>query len=68
MLRWLLLRYYINEFKLPYRWIASRIALSPNDVQLAVKGLRISGFEGRVDVNVIVNAIKLFREGKVRKS
>jgi len=55
-----------NEFKLPYRWIASRIALSPNDVQLAVKGLRISRFEGRVDVNVIVSAIKLFREGKVR--
>jgi hypothetical protein len=30
-----------NELKLPYRWIASRIAISPNDVQLAVKGLRI---------------------------
>jgi chromosome segregation ATPase len=60
-----------EEFNLPYRWIADKLAMSLRDISRAVRGvngqsIRKHVSSTKIEVEVIARAIELVREGKIR--
>uniref|UniRef100_A0A7J3Z7Q8 Uncharacterized protein n=1 Tax=Ignisphaera aggregans TaxID=334771 RepID=A0A7J3Z7Q8_9CREN len=61
-----------NEFRhvISYKWLSEKLSMSLRDVQKAIKGEDVEGREvealAKLSPDVVVKAIKLLREGRVR--